>query len=61
MSIIINKSNKCVTENGYSRGHEIKISDSRKSFSALFDIKDFRASSESVYCFQSLCNYVCEQ
>ena len=57
-NIIINKSNECAKQTGCSAGHEIKISDSRKNLSASFDTKDFRTSSESVYCFQTLCNYV---
>ena len=61
-NIIINKSNERAKQIGCSAGHEIKISDSRKNLSALFDTKDFRtSSSESVYCFQTLCNYVREQ
>ena len=60
-NITTNKSNECAKQIGCSQGHEIKISDSRKNLSALFDTKDFRASSESAYCFQSLCNYACEQ
>jgi hypothetical protein len=60
-NIIINKSNECAKQIGYSAGREIKISDSRKNLSASFDTKDFRTSSESLYCFQTLCNYVREQ
>jgi hypothetical protein len=60
-NIIINESNECAEQIGCSAGHEIKISDSRKTLSALFHTKDFRTSSESVYCFQTLCNYELEQ